>query len=66
MNVTINGESRDVAPDATVGDLLETLGVPLAGVAVARNARVVARAELAAEPIAAGDAIEIIRAVSGG
>lgn len=66
MDVTINGERRSFSGSPTLGEILEELGVPLAGIAVARNAAVVRRAAFAEEPIAEGDALEIIRAVPGG
>lgn len=66
VDVTINGERRTFDEPMTIADILETLGIPVAGVAVARNATVVRRTALAQERVAPGDAIEIIRAVPGG
>lgn len=66
MKATINGEARDLPDGLTLGSLLEMLGAPRNGVAVARNDRVVRRAEYDAHPLADGDSIEIIRAVAGG
>ncbi len=66
VKATINGEERDLPDGTTVAELLEQLGVIRNGVAVARNDRVVRRAEYESSPIAEGDAIEIIKAVAGG
>lgn len=66
MKATVNGESRDVPEGATIGTLLTMLGTDRAGIAVARNERVVRRGEYDADTIADGDRIEIIRAVAGG
>ncbi|HEY1655482.1 MAG TPA: sulfur carrier protein ThiS [Candidatus Tumulicola sp.] len=66
MKATVNGETRDLPDGATVGGLLEILGAARAGIAVARNDRVVASAEYDSDRIADGDRIEIIRAVAGG
>ena len=66
MRTIINGEERDIQASLTVAQLLEMLGTPSSGVAVARNDRVVARARHATEELQEGDRIEIIRAVAGG
>ncbi len=66
MKATINGELRDLPDGLTVGRLLETLGSPRDGIAVARNQRVVRRAEYDSDRIGEGDRVEIIKAVAGG
>jgi sulfur carrier protein len=66
MKATVNGETRELPGGATVGTLLELLGVGRAGVAVAQNDGVVERAQFDSRAIAEGDRIEIIRAVAGG
>jgi sulfur carrier protein len=66
MKATVNGEARDIPDGATVGTLLEILGAAPTGIAVARNERVIRRAEYDSDRIADGDRIEIIRAVAGG
>ena len=66
MDVQINGESREVSPETTVAALLAALNLPVDGVAVAINLDVVPRGQHAERVLAAGDRIEIIRAVGGG
>ena len=66
MKLIVNGEERNVAEGLTVARLLEEMQVPEKGTAVARNDRVVKRAEQGGTRIEAGDRIEIIRAVAGG
>lgn len=66
MKATINGEARELPEALTVGALLELLGAPRAGIAVARNDRVVRRVEYDTHAIQDGDRIEIIKAVAGG
>jgi thiamine biosynthesis protein ThiS len=66
MKATINGEVRDLPDGITVGRLLETLGTPRNAVAVARNQRVVRRAQYDSDCIGEGDRVEIIKAVAGG
>lgn len=66
MTITINGESRELAAGATLDALLELLGVPRDGTAVALNEGVVPRAEHASTALRDGDRLEIIVAVAGG
>ena len=66
MIATVNGEKRELPDGTTVARLLDLLGAPHAGIAVARNDRVVRRADYEAHALADGDTIEIIKAVAGG
>ena len=66
MKAIVNGETRELPDGLTVGALLERLGAPRSGIAVARNDSVVRRAEYDTHAIAEGDRIEIIKAVAGG
>jgi sulfur carrier protein len=66
VRATINGETRELRIGTTIAALLEQLGVMRSGIAVAKNNRVVARAEYESSTIADGDAVEIIKAVAGG
>jgi sulfur carrier protein len=66
VKATINGEMRELPDGTTVAALLEDLGAPRSGIAVARNECVVRRADYETQQIADGDSIEIIRAVAGG
>jgi len=62
----VNGEPRDLADGMTVGALLDLIGAPRAGIAVARNEQVVRRAEYDVHALTDGDRVEIIKAVAGG
>jgi sulfur carrier protein len=66
VKATINGEARELPDGTTVTALLAQLGVATSGIAVAKNDRVVRRAEYDNSVIAEGDAVEIIKAVAGG
>ncbi len=66
MKATINGRPQELPEEMTVGALLKLLGSPTAGVAVARNDRVVRRSEYDRDRIREGDRLEIIHAVAGG
>ena len=66
MNATVNGTPRDLPDEMTVGALIEMLGSARAGIAVARNERVVRRCDYDSDLVLEGDRIEIITAVAGG
>lgn len=65
MQVTINGETRAVAPQ-TVQQLLESLGIDPRRVAVEFNAEILPKAAYTATAVADGDRIEIVHFVGGG
>jgi sulfur carrier protein len=65
-SITLNGETRTLAPGATVGTLLASLDLAGKRVAVERNGAIVPRARHADTPLAAGDRVEIVVAVGGG
>lgn len=66
MRILLNGKPADCPDGCTVAALLEDRGIPTAGTAVARNEKVVRKAEHAATVLAPEDRVEIIRAVAGG
>jgi sulfur carrier protein len=65
--IKVNGVAEELAAP-TVAALLETRGIAAGarGVAVALNGAVVPRAAWAETRLSAGDAVEIIKAMSGG
>ena len=66
MQLTINGEERDVADGLTVKELVLLLGYTEGPVAVERNREVVPRAEHATTRLAPRDTLEIVHLVGGG
>jgi sulfur carrier protein len=66
--VTVNGESRDVAPGVTVAGVVELLDVPpdARGVAVAVDGEVVTRARWSDTSLRDGAQIEVVAAIQGG
>jgi len=66
MQVTINGEVREIPDGMTVAALLAHLGVKAPRVAVEVNETVVIRAEHASRVLHAGDGVEIVAFVGGG
>ena len=66
MRVTVNDEPRETAAQ-TLADLLRELGVDREpAVAAALDAQVVPRSRWAAQPLAEGSQILVIRAAQGG
>ena len=66
MNLFVNGEAASAADGATVGALLEQMGLPQKGVAVERNREIVPKSLYATTRLAEGDRIEIVQFVGGG
>jgi sulfur carrier protein len=66
INVSVNGESRRVADDSTMADLLSQLNINNRYCAVERNLDVVPRELHTSTVLADGDAIEIVTLVGGG
>ncbi|MFC7881493.1 sulfur carrier protein ThiS [Streptomyces sp. NPDC057376] len=66
MNVSVNGEPREVAPGTALDTLVRTLTTAPSGVAAALNETVVPRARWAATALADGDRVEVLTAVQGG
>jgi thiamine biosynthesis protein ThiS len=66
MQVTINGEAKDLAGTLTLEALLRELKLTEGPVAVELNAHVIPKARQAETVLQAGDEIEIVTFVGGG
>jgi len=68
IEIRINGQASEVDSNATVAEVIRRCGIDehASGVAVAVNDTVVPKREWKARRVAAGDVVEIIRAVQGG
>ncbi|MDP7639034.1 MAG: sulfur carrier protein ThiS [Candidatus Hydrogenedentes bacterium] len=66
MNVTVNGDLRDVTPDTTVVALMETLSLKPALTAVQLNEVILSKEDLSTTLLSEGDRLELIRIVGGG
>lgn len=66
MNVTVNGELRDLSPDTTVLGLLESLGLSAKTTVVQRNDDIMQQQDHASTLLCEGDVIELVRFVGGG
>jgi thiamine biosynthesis protein ThiS len=66
MDVTINGEGRELPGDMTVAAVLERFGVDAARAVVELNREIVPRENYDATPVADGDVLELVEVVGGG
>lgn len=66
MNVSVNGEPREIAPGTALDTLVKTLTPAPSGVAAALNETVVPRAEWSSTSLSEGDRVEVLTAVQGG
>jgi sulfur carrier protein len=64
--IVVNGEPSDLAAGLSVRELLDALGAPDRGVAVAVDAEVVPRGEWEAFAVPDGARVEVLTAVQGG
>jgi len=66
MNITLNGESRTLESDASLGQLLEMLGLGDKRIAIEVNREIVPRSEYDNFRLSESDTIEIVNAIGGG
>lgn len=66
QDIVVNGEAIALEREATLGELLASLGIAREGSAVALNDTVIPKGRIDAQPVRPGDRVEIIRAVAGG
>ena len=66
MEITFNGERREIAPGTTIAQLLAQLCMLDRHVAVEVNLELVPRAEHADCTLADGDRLEVVSLVGGG
>lgn len=66
MQITVNGEPREVPKGTTLAALVATLPLPRGPTAVEVNRVLVPRSQHASRVLAEGDAIEVVTLVGGG
>ena len=66
IEITVNGEPRQVPAGTTIGELVAAVTDLAGGVAAAVNGEVVPHSSWAARPLGGGDQVEIVTAVPGG
>lgn len=66
MEITLNGEPREVAPGTTLAALVATLAEDPRGIAIERNLEIVPKRLHGEIVLEAGDALEVVQFVGGG
>jgi len=66
VNVTVNGEAREVDDGATIGSIVDSITHDRTRVAVERNLEIVPRATYDEAGVADGDVVEVVTLVGGG
>ncbi len=66
MRLTVNGEVREAPAEATLADLLASLGIESGRVAVERNREIAPKSLWGKIVLADGDRLEIVQFVGGG
>ncbi len=66
MKIVVNGQERQVADEASVADLVESLKLSSAACAVEVNQRLVTKRDHARHALREGDRVEVVTLVGGG
>lgn len=66
MEITVNGQSREVANGLTAAELIELLGLSKKRLAMEVNREIVPRSTIATHHLTSGDQVEIVHAIGGG
>jgi len=66
IKLTVNGKPRELAGPTGLVAFLESVGVNVQFVAVARNGDVLSREDYAGVTLQDGDVLEVVRPVGGG
>jgi thiazole synthase len=66
LTITINGEARELTGAMSVRELLSSLGMDPAKIAVERNLQIVPRSQYGAVQVGQGDRLEIVHFIGGG
>lgn len=66
MNISVNGEGREVGPGTGLDTVVRSVTTAASGVAAALNETVVPRGQWPSTPLSEGDRVEVLTAVQGG
>lgn len=66
IDIQVNGEGREVAPDLTIEELLRSLDLQPKLIVVEHNREILRRDRYPEVRVAAGDEIELVHFVGGG
>ncbi|GGE63247.1 sulfur carrier protein ThiS [Massilia psychrophila] len=65
-DIILNGAPHQMAPGATLADLVEAMGLSTGALALAVNRIVVPRQQWLVRGVSAGDQVEVVHAIGGG
>ena len=66
MKILVNGDAVEIAPDATLADLVKRLDLENRRIAIEVNEELIPRSAFADHLIREGDQVEIVHAIGGG
>lgn len=66
MQITLNGEQKNIAESLTVTELMASLKLDARKVAIERNLEIVPRSQYDSVRLAKGDRLEIVQFIGGG
>lgn len=66
MQLTVNGDTRQITTGSSVQTLLDELGLGAGRLAVELNGEIVPRSEFSRRQLEDGDKLEIVQAIGGG
>lgn len=66
MNISLNGENREIPRGTTISGLLDLLGIQRDRVAVEVNVSVIKKASYGEHVLSEGDQVEVVSFVGGG
>ena len=66
MNITVNGETKDIQEGTTIQILLEQLGLNPKTIVVQRNQDIIERADYNTAHLNHGDTLDLVQFVGGG
>ncbi|KEA63575.1 Sulfur carrier protein ThiS [Marinobacterium lacunae] len=66
MQIQVNGEPFDAGKCATLGELVNQLGLAGKRIAIELNMEIVPRSEHESTPLKEGDSVEVVHAIGGG
>lgn len=66
IHIEVNGQSKEMAPNSTISDLLDEMALTERRVAVEHNLEIVPRSQHSETALNQGDQIEIVHAIGGG
>lgn len=66
VTITLNGKRHEAGDLMTIAKLVESLAIPISGVAIAVNDEIIPRDRYVSHVIREGDRLEVIRAIGGG